>query len=612
MQANTRTPFELFGNQVQYVVPLFQRPYVWNLEDQWAPLWEDVRNVAEQLLDSAAPQEVPPHFLGAVVLDQQRGPSGYITQRHIIDGQQRLTTLQVLLDAVELVTKEYGESRDASALSGLVLNNTAIAQNAHDVFKVWPTNYDRAAFQAAMDDGLEAARELESKPIVQAHSFFREVAAEWADVEGDPEKTQMRLSALARTLIQYLKLVVIDLDEGDNAQVIFETLNHRGAPLLAADLVKNRVFQLAEADGVSVERLYHDVWEPFDSEHWRTEIRRGRLRRPRIDVFLYYWLAMKKRRVVAEDRLFTEFDSLVRQASDVVRLVEEFAQDAEVYEQLDSFAPYSVEGTFAYRVLDVLDAQVWTPVVLWLYRWPDGSLPDGQRELALRALESWLLRRAICRLTTQQMNRMMGELLVRLEESGPAIAGDVTLEFLASGTGESEYWPSDNEVCSAIKREPIYKRLKRARVRMLLEALEDSYRSDKTEDRYCERGKLTIEHVLPVGWREHWSLPDAAEPDELLKAKRDELIHTLGNLTLVTDRLNPALSNRPWRDESAVARGLGDEGKRAILDDHTVLFLNRRLVRDHTETWSEDDIADRSAELCARLIRLWPNQDEMR
>lgn len=98
MQAQTHTPAAIFGNHIRYVVPMFQRPYVWTKEDQWQPLWEDVRAVAERLLDLkgsasgyGAPT-VPPHFLGAIVLDQQMIPSGFIAARHVIDGQQRLTT----------------------------------------------------------------------------------------------------------------------------------------------------------------------------------------------------------------------------------------------------------------------------------------------------------------------------------------------------------------------------------------------------------------------------------------------------------------------------------------------------------------------------------------
>lgn len=103
MQAYTRGPAEIFGNHIRYVVPLFQRPYVWNKTDQWAPLWDDVAGVAEAVLTAPlnvfGAQPIPPHFLGAIVVEGHSAPVGFIAVKHVIDGQQRLTTLQLLLDA---------------------------------------------------------------------------------------------------------------------------------------------------------------------------------------------------------------------------------------------------------------------------------------------------------------------------------------------------------------------------------------------------------------------------------------------------------------------------------------------------------------------------------
>src|SRR5687768_1809286 len=109
MKSDTLTPWQLFGKQVRYLVPMFQRPYVWKQDLQWEPLWQDVRVIAERQASAMATEptaEVPPHFLGAIVLEQQLVPAAFLEVRHVIDGQQRLTTLQVLLDAVQAVTEE--------------------------------------------------------------------------------------------------------------------------------------------------------------------------------------------------------------------------------------------------------------------------------------------------------------------------------------------------------------------------------------------------------------------------------------------------------------------------------------------------------------------------
>src|SRR5262249_28594696 len=161
--------------------------------------------------------------------------------------------------------------------------------------------------------------------------------------DGDPQKVAARLNALVRALRDHLKLVVIDLEPGDNAQVIFETLNHRGAPLLAADLVKNLVFQVAQAQGGDIYDLYARYWKPFDGDSWRQLVAQGRLYRPRVDVFLNHWLTMKLLREVPADRIFTEFrDYATKSEATVEALLAELAADAAVYDQLDRLPATSV------------------------------------------------------------------------------------------------------------------------------------------------------------------------------------------------------------------------------------------------------------------------------
>ena len=215
MQANTHSPAGIFGNNIRYVVPLFQRPYVWKRVDQWEPLWDDVRTLAERLLDAApvafGVHPIPPHFLGAIVVDEQRSPVGFIGVRHVVDGQQRLTTLQLLLDAARCVVEQHGATIDAQGLQVLVLNNATITQHPDEVFKVWPTDRDQDAFRAAMTNPRVPAA-LAGSRIAQAHAFFVEHIADWAADGGDEEAVPVRLNALVRALRDHLKLVVIDLE----------------------------------------------------------------------------------------------------------------------------------------------------------------------------------------------------------------------------------------------------------------------------------------------------------------------------------------------------------------------------------------------------------------
>jgi len=609
LRAQTLTPFQLFGNQGRYVVPMFQRPYVWNREEQWEPLWQDVRTLAERMLEESSAgvrEEAPTHFLGAIVLDQQFAPTAFIPARHIIDGQQRLTTLQLLLDAAEAVVREHGLAADASALRGLILNNAAIAQSPDDVFKVWPTNYDRSAFRAAMTDGHKPTGDDAKSQIVKAHEFFSHEIAEWAELDGDPEKVRQRLHSLTLALTQSLRLVVIDLEDGDNAQVIFETLNHRGTPLLAADLVKNFVFQIAEADGLDPETLYEEHWKKFDSKEWRRSVGTGSQKRPRLDVFLNYWLVMRTLREVPADRVFTDFRSLVSSAeTGVIEHVRDLSASAEVFERLERADAFSLEGTFYYRVLSVLRQSAWGPFLLWLYREGPDAVEPAQRERALKAAESWAIRRMLVRAPTRAITALVVDLLRVMDEAPRDEVGEALSRYLAEQTVESRYWPSDSDVRSAVVDQPIYGRIPQARVRMILEELEDQARTPLAEEGHCTRGKLTIEHVMPQGWREHWRLPGERTP-ELESMDRDRYIHTLGNLTLVNNKLNPALSNRPWLDSEAVARGLGKRGKQSILEEHSVLVLNREILRGHPDQWTEEAIRRRGERMAEQIIQSWP------
>jgi hypothetical protein len=579
---------------------------VWTHEDQWGPLWEDVRTVAERLLDPTEAGTAPtPHFLGAVVLDQQTTPSGFITARRVIDGQQRLTTLQLLLDAVRRVVREHGAEMDAQALWILVRNDMHIAQHPSEVFKVWPTDRDRGAFQAAMDE--EDRGDQKSSPIVRAHEFFMEQITEWAHEETGEEPVNTpaaRLGALVRTVRDHLRMVVIDLEPGDNAQVIFETLNHRGSPLLAADLVKNLLFQIAEAQDADIDRLYRECWAPLDYDYWRLKVGQGRRLRPRIDMFLYAWLTMKLRREVAPDRLFLEFREFVhREKPAITDLLHEIAADARVYQSMGEMPATTVEGTFHYRVVKALDTAVVAPLQLWLMRWSDSRMPEEQRHLALRSLESWIVRRSLCRATVKDINRLIVELLRAVHESGPEKAGEAVREHLAGQRAESRFWIDDAQLRTTLHTAALYKSLTRPRLRMLLEALEDSLRGPMGEGQQCPK-QLTVEHVMPQQWEEHWGEGVLGDPEAV--ELRNGHIHVLGNLTLVNRKLNPAMSNRPWTNATTAARGLAGRGKRALLLEHSTLKLNAHLASEHEEQWTEADIDQRTEWLAEHIVRIWP------
>jgi uncharacterized protein with ParB-like and HNH nuclease domain len=607
MEAGKLSVKELFQKDIRYIIPTFQRPYVWKQELQWEPLWDDVRNVAERYAEALeeaeahyakAEQATGTHFLGAIVVQQIPTPAADIERRDVIDGQQRMTTLQILLDAAQEVFEKEGYQREAKQLRKLVLNDEDFAEG-DERFKLWPTSLDRDAFRAAMTNDQDTYG-FESSLVVQAHEYFSLQVREWIHAIDVDERSQ-RAHALNTALIGLLELVVIDLKTGDDAYVIFETLNARGTPLLASDLVKNFVLQRANSDGLNPDDVHKRYWKTLEDDWWRKDVRQGRIVRPRIDVFLNYWLIARQQDEVPSHKVFPIFREYVDSSkASIVEIVRDIQRVGNTYRHLDDFEPTSAEGTFLYRWRTV-QAGVVTPLLLQLFSASQEQLSRDRRVRCLRALESFLVRRAICRMTTKDYNRLFLELTSRIDEKID-LADEIVIEYLREQTAESRLWPTDDRLQSALLDLPLYRLLTRARLRMVLEALEEALRTDKAEERHVVRGKLTIEHVLPQSWRDHWPLEMVDDPEEHHRriVRRERLKHTIGNLTLVTGKLNPALSNGPW------------EKKQQGLQEHSTLHLNKRLLsRWGKAPFAEPEIEKRGAQLAQFACAIWPAPSEI-
>lgn len=384
-----------------------------------------------------------------------------------------------------------------------------------------------------------------------------------------------------------LRMVVIDLQPTDDANVIFETLNARGTPLLASDLIKNSILHEAAEAGLDPDIIYRQHWRGFDDPWWRAEVRQGRVVRPRIDAFLNYWLTMRTGEEVLTSEVFSAFRRYTTNAGQPITAVTADIQAiGESFRRLENESGWSVEATFLYR-WHVMDAGVSTPLTLWLFsNRPEIGMPGLER--ALKAIESYLVRRMVCRMTTKDYNRLFLDLLAVLRKGPMASTPDQVTNFLTSQTAESRLWPQDGQVLEAFETMPLYQLLTRGRLRMVLEGIEDALRSPKTEEQHVARSLLTIEHVMPQGWRGHWPV-ELDSPEA-----QDRLAQTIGNLTLVTKWLNPALSNSPW------------PVKRDELEKHTVLFLNKRLLTAANNGWHVESIRARSRELGRTACEVWP------
>jgi hypothetical protein len=519
----------------------------------------------------------------------------------IIDGQQRLTTLQLLLDALRLEVKAF-DDQSATRIEALIANPSAFCSRPEDRFKVWPTNRDRTAFNAAMGtvptvSHVPAER---SEGISDAHRFFREQARAWLSSDSRDEAARAR--AVETVVRDLLQMVVIDLSAEENAQEIFETLNARGAQLTAADLIKNFIFQRLLESGSNVEEAYERHWKEFETGFWETDISVGRMSYPRSSIFLNHWLIARTGEEVVTREVFARFKRFAYESEVPMRnLLEQIHRAASVYRSFVTNASTltgSIDrlGLFGYRT-GVLESEVIKPFVLYLLDPELDAVPEAQRAKALDAVESWMVRRMLVRATTKSYSQIVAEMITLLTEGNRATAGDAVERFLARQTSAAAYWPDNAEIYNEVQTLLAYRRISRRRLRMVLEAVEDYQRGWKDSKsglggERVARGAYAIEHLMPRAWTSHWPLNEGAD-----EVQRDRLVHTIGNLTLLTGRLNSKISNGPWS---------GEGGKREALQRHDVLLLNRAILNTAADTWSEETIRERSQQLAAAIVSIWP------
>lgn len=601
MKTDVTTPQGIFGMPQHLTVPLYQRPYVWNEDEQWGPLWADIRRIAEHRLGSTG--TLATHFLGAVVTQQADTQPVGVQEFLIVDGQQRLTTLQLILDATAAVFS----ARELNALTGqlefLTHNSAMFLGSDKPGLKLRHTNRDRAAFQEVMQAeppiNYTALSNYDSL-LVKAHEFFYGRVGKWLD-EG-PEASHVRADALSVSLQNALELVVIQLNASEDSQEIFETLNARGTPLTAADLIKNFVFQRLKQEGEDEERAYRELW-PFEAKFWEAEVSVGRYATTRSAVFLSQWLVSHVGKEISPRSTFTRFKFFVEHETtlSMVELLRLISDQAQTYQQLteratDAHADLSRLELHIYR-MSVAQVEITKPIVLWLTE-PGAGYPKTVVDRVIDMVESWIIRRRLIRLQSSDLGRIAADLV----SAGRGVAESELLGvvegFLTGQQYASTYWPGDAEIVSALATEHFYRRFSQPMQRLLLQAAEDWYRgytspgASKTGVRVLRDKQQQVEHILPRGWRSNWSVAGTAD-----EADRDDHVHRLGNLTLLTGSLNASVSNSGW---------LGEKGKRAAVDRHDVFLMNRAVVARSVDGWDESMIDDRTAELTNAFLATWP------
>lgn len=602
MQVNLRSLKELFEPNRVYRVPHFQRHYVWTMDEQWEPLWDDVRESAEKCLRDDVGHVGPvdqshlaDHFLGAVVI-QHEDSNAEVEIRSLIDGQQRLVTLQLLLGAIEEVFE--GHAPSAAKRIGLLTNNRDEFVDGDEelLLKVQPTAADIDDYRAAVSR-LSISDSIKGRSILEARKYFLDETSKWIELPGDDAARRVR--ALERAVRDHIKMVVIELANSDDEHLIFETLNARGTPLTDWDLTRNFFLNEGAQAGIRDEQMRSEVLDFFEDDWWFEEIRTGGAPRARVDLFLNYWMIMRTASPVEAKPRVTLRAIEKHAANDpygVMSVARDMKWSAEKFQEIDEYNDYSKRFGVFLRRWRAMRVGVLAPTLL---RVLVEEPAETTLNRALAALESYVIRRQLCGLTTRGYYDLSLGALKAFEEDASSDLDQILIAYLLDQDQSSDRyrWPNDQDVQGTLLTRKMFGPIPKVRLRVILEGIEEGLRTNMS-DAGPIVGSLSVEHIMPQAWRDHWDAPVSSEDSDVDPAvRRDELIHTMGNLTLVTKRLNASMSNAAL------------DQKREALDAHSTLFLNKDVLAHSANGWSEAAIEARALRLAAAAIRTWPRPE---
>jgi alkylated DNA nucleotide flippase Atl1 len=556
----------LIEGERQYRVPLFQRPYTWTNE-QLAQLWSDVLDQYELLLayesDGGSRPLRSSHFIGSFVLAPVPGMAHGVSSFLIVDGQQRLTTLLLALAAM----RDWQKGKDQKAVDRL---NQLYLRNEHaegpDRYKLIPTRLDRDAFFAFIDgtapptapSNLEAAYRFFATQLTKPAPSSEEAL--------DPHR-------LERVIVERLAVIDITTEEDDNPHRIFESLNATGMRLTQADLLRNFLFMLLPTRGQTV---YDQVWYPMEKalgeEHLaglaRVDLQRRGIDVQRDDVYRFQ-----------QERL----EPFVHDESQIEIEVRDLAMRGGHYRRLvDPSAEPNPQLRSALMRLRRWGAETSYPLLMHVYDLIERKeASDDDLIKSLVYIESFLVRRHLVQVPTKQLNRLFVDAIKQLPTDRPLADA---VRFVLSG--DRRYWATDEQIRQAVRRLPFYLTGRADQRKLILERIEESY--GHLEPVNLASAQLTIEHIMPQTLSDEWIAAIKASGDDP-NTVRDELGHTLGNLTLTG--YNGVLSNNPF------------ERKQQIYSQSN-LQLSKALVDD--PNWGRAQILARGEELTDRIIEIWP------
>lgn len=546
MEARPCQILEFFNGTKRLLVPLFQRPYEWG-PTQWEALWLDLLEQYERTEE----ESLASHFTGAIVTAPARSVPVGVSKYLVIDGQQRLTTVAILLCAIRSFLDS--DTPRYRKLTRLLVNED---DEGSDYFKLLPTQLDRAAFH-----GLIQQEPLPDTRFTQAFKFFRTKVA-----GKDSDDEQIDLDRLTDAVQSRLTVVAIHLGDVDDPYLIFESLNAKGAPLTQADLIRNYLLLRLHAN--EQQKAYESAWLPMQTLLTGTHLTE----------FMRQFLMLTGEEVlqsaiytVLKKRLLSVPDSAI--ADELSRMQRASVLYAQVVGLTTPGEASIANGLSRLRRWEVATANPFILKLLEAHSREKVSTADVAS--CLSVIESFVVRRAICAVPTNQLKRIF---LSVVKEMPSANVAPWLSETLAQG-GSGRRWPKDEEFKDQLLRYRAYAQ-PLDRCKFILEMIELGY--DHKEP--ATFANATIEHVMPQTLNDEWR--------EMLGDKAEDIherwIDLLGNLTL--SGYNGPLWNHPF------------ETKRQILADSH--FEMNKWIADK-EKWTEVELKERSDLLFMKAKEIW-------
>jgi uncharacterized protein with ParB-like and HNH nuclease domain len=581
-------PLTFLGNEGAVKIPFFQRGYVWD-KTNWSDLLEDLYDNTRNT------------FLGSLILKQVKQQTGKPKEVLIIDGQQRLTTLSILLRALlNSFSEEIKKNCKTSMETYLFYKRQQT--DRHLNVKLCHSRIDSSYYNKVISNNLT---ELEidsitsqSNRILQCYKYFLNEL-----ITMEQEKTTWLFNYLLDSTNKIL--VLIDLSEDDDEQAIFDTINSAGVRLSGADIIKNAIFQKAlelMENEDDVVKLYQDHWENIffiDDDarvFWETPRATGRLMRDNIEILLHS-IAVIKYFFDPDKHTLSDLATLYKKYIHSLheRELESFLQDiskyASIYRDkilvfdrstLFSFEDYSQR---LFHILDVCGLSTFHPYILSLYFQYDDNETVLKSELL--KLEKYVMKRMISKRETKSYNKTCKDLI-----------DDKSII-------ESKINEIDNsEIKSSLKN------ITNKNAALILFWVELYRRHNDTMQSVKElKYNYSLEHMMPQKWEEHWLNVNVYNEGEIernpekSKAIRYQKIYSIGNMTLLNSRLNTAL-----RNYSFVKKVSGEGRKKGIMHYSELCITKQDILipfEQGNKSWDERNIDNRTNGLSDEILEIW-------